>query len=140
MLYGKSLTEHTGRRATDFSAGAKASCAAVLDDFAGVWLAHAGAGHPGLRFLRAVASHFKGLLAGVLALRVVNDMLSFVGPLALEQIIGWLTDPRQRRPWWEPAGVPARWRGVYYIGVMSAVKLVNTGIRIQQVLHCPYAR
>ena len=69
----------------------------MLDDFAGVWRAHAGAGHPGLRFLRAVASHFKGLLAGVLALRVVNDMLSFVGPLALEQIIGWLTDPRQRR-------------------------------------------
>ena len=93
------------------------------------WL---GARHPGLRFIRAVASHFKGLLAGVLALRVANDMLSFAGRLALEQIIGWLENPAQACPWWEPAGLPPRLRGVYYVGVMSALSVLRTLLGVQE--------
>ena len=111
------------------------TCHAVLVDFAGVWQRSKGwwgAEHPGLRFIQAVAFHFKGLLGAVLVLRVVNDMLSFAGPLALEQIIGWLMDPAQRRPWWEPAGLPQRWRGIYYVAVMSATSLAGTFMGVQE--------
>jgi ABC-type multidrug transport system fused ATPase/permease subunit len=113
----------------------RAAAENVLIDFAGVWdksRGWLGAHHPGVRFIRAVASHFKGLLAGVLALRVANDMLSFAGPLALEQIIGWLENPLQARPWWEPAGLPLRMRGVYYVGVMSVLSLVRTLMGVQE--------
>ena len=113
----------------------RATCEAVLESFAGVWQRSArwlGGGRPGVRFVRAVASHFKGLLLSVLVLRVTNDMISFAGPLALEQIIGWLQDPAQRRVWWEPAGLPPQLRGLWYVAVMSVANLASTLIGVQE--------
>ena len=111
----------------------RATCEHVLRDFGEVFSGCSTRRHPGIRFILAVSAHFRGLLLSVLALRVANDMLSFAGPLALEQILGWLVNPAQRRPWWEPAGLPLRFRGIYYVAVMSGASLVGTvfGVREQ---------
>ena len=68
----------------------------------------------------------------MLGLRIANDMLSFAGPLALEQIIGWLEEPTQVRPFWEPGGLPLRLRGFYYVAVMSALSVLRTLLGVQE--------
>jgi hypothetical protein len=104
-------------------------CRHILDNFCSIWEESAtwlGGSHPGLRFVRAVVARYKGTLAGVLGLRVVADLLSFMGPLAMEKIIAWLTNPALARPWWEPRGLPLKARGLYYSAVMTGSLVVRS--------------
>lgn len=94
------------------------------------WAGCAGEKRAGVRFARMIWARYKGLLCGVLGLRILGDLFSFSSPLIMEEIIGWLGDSTQRRVWWEPSGLPAKARGIYYVFVLAATELVQTFLHL----------
>lgn len=74
------------------------------------WLQTAPEKRPGVRFAKMMWARYKAVLCGVLGLRMTEDLLSFSGPMIMQEIIGWLGDPAQQAPWWEPSGLPAKAR------------------------------
>ena len=96
----------------------------------GAWEASAAEKRPGMRFAKMIWARYRGLLCSVLGLRVCSDVLSFSSPIVMESIIGWLGDQYQRAPWWEPAGLPVRARGLYYVLVMAVTSLGQTFLQL----------
>lgn len=72
----------------------------------------------GNRMIMSAWRLFRGSFFTALALKVASDMLRFVGPVALQQLLAWLSDIEAPAPWWCPASVPADWRGYYFVSVM----------------------
>jgi hypothetical protein len=60
----------------------------------------------------------------MLLLKLVGDLVRFVTPLALQQIIIWLDDNDAPPSAWA-AFVPPPHRGLYYCGLMTAATLVQ---------------
>eukprot|EP01050_Picozoa_sp_SAG11_P031095 SAG11_NODE_9496_length_906_cov_2.828996_1_plen_225_part_01 len=106
-------------------------CRHILDRFCTIWEEAAswrGGARPGLRFLRTVVFRYRATLVHVLALRVAADLLSFMGPLAMEKIIAWLSNPAVARPWWEPRWVAQTLsaRGLYFVAVSLGSLVVRS--------------
>jgi ABC-type multidrug transport system fused ATPase/permease subunit len=72
----------------------------------------------GNRMVAACWQLFRGSFFTALALKVASDLMRFVGPVALQQLLAWLGDIDAPAPWWCPAAVATEHRGYYYSGVM----------------------
>jgi ABC-type multidrug transport system fused ATPase/permease subunit len=91
----------------------------VAARFQRAWAATAGmTSGGGNRMVAACWSLFRGSFFIALALKVASDLMRFVGPVALQQLLAWLSDIDAPAPWWCPAAVAAEHRGYYYSAVM----------------------
>ena len=72
----------------------------------------------GSRMIVASWRLFRRSFFWALGLKVCSDMLRFMGPIALQQLLAWLSDIESPPPFWCPAAVPVDMRGYWYVAVM----------------------
>lgn len=59
-----------------------------------------------------------------IGMKIIGDLLRFMQPICLQEIIRWLGDPEIEPPFWS-APVPAESRGLFYVAVMIGAMLLQ---------------
>jgi ABC-type multidrug transport system fused ATPase/permease subunit len=59
-----------------------------------------------------------------IVLKVIGDLLRFMQPICLQEIIRWLADVNVQPPFWA-APVEPEWRGIYFVAVMIGSMLLQ---------------